>query len=262
MMDALVFLLAVAIEIIFFCALPAMLRLMRKKPYSSKAAWRIAIINFAICITVLRVIAIGLLGEKSGLPADLLSGLLTFLNVYILKYDKENPKKIITLLKEDYKTILKYVVIGILIVAVVAAAAYYISKAYVKKVDEIFGENEVSSSNSIGGQIGEGIGLKDITLPEQLNNTITNKDTVIILYTADGCPFCSLAMPVVKEVAIENKMTNMYHFEYTGNLDVGFEIEGFPVMAIYKNGQLTTTKLGYYEKKEVVKLLKENNVLN
>ena len=94
MLNIFVFLLSTLIEIIIYCTVPIIIRLIKRKPFNNKMAWYLSIVNFGIVFTTLRLVESKLLNvDYNSISADLFSGVLSLINVYILKYDKDNSKK-------------------------------------------------------------------------------------------------------------------------------------------------------------------------
>ena len=76
---------AIIIEIVIYCLIPTMIRLLRKKPLSKKSARYIVVVNYGIVFTLWRVLLSKLTNVSySEISADLLPLLLTVANYFIL----------------------------------------------------------------------------------------------------------------------------------------------------------------------------------
>ena len=127
MNDFLSILLAIIIEIVIYCLIPTMIRLLRKKPLSKKSARYIVVVNYGIVFTLWRVLLSKLTNVSYGeISADLLSLLLTIANYFILTYES----KIITNVKEKKKEIKKnnkILIISLIVRFVVISSAVMIT---------------------------------------------------------------------------------------------------------------------------------------
>ena len=236
-------LLAIVIETIFYCTIPIIIRLLKKKPFSNKMAWYLSTINFGLVFTTLRLVESKLLNvDYNSISASLFSGVLSLVNVYILKYDKNNQKNIFKSLKENYKKVLKTLIIIITILFLGSLVILLTTKIINNKVSKKINDN---LNNDITEDINNKVELKKISSQDELEKIISNKVSTVIFYTESNCVFCTKALPVVEKIVEDYELTNIYNYEYTTELDKSFNIEGFPTMIIYKDGKFIDQKNGY-----------------
>ena len=248
MLNIFVFLLSTLIEIIIYCTVPIIIRLIKRKPFNNKMAWYLSIVNFGIVFTTLRLVESKLLNvDYNSISADLFSGVLSLINIYILKYDKDNSKSIFKSLKEDYKKILKMFAIGFIILFAISLVFSLIWKSTRNKIDDVWNnsDNTTTNTNITTKDIDNKIGLKKINSQNEFKKITSSKEYTLVFFTQPNCIFCEKALPIVETFAKDHELTNMYNYEYTNGFDVGFDIDGSPTMVIYKDGKFIAQKMGY-----------------
>jgi len=104
-------------------------------------------------------------------------------------------------------------------------------------------------------------------------NELYNSEELSIIYIGkDGCGFCENYTPVIKEVAKENKLTYYYvnlskllkkdkDTLYSTNEIFKDEKFGTPTTIIASKGKAVKYHIGYMDKDELVKFLKEAKVI-
>lgn len=248
MYNVFVILFTIVIEIIIYCAIPTIIRLIRNKPFSNKMAWYLSIVNFGLVFTTLRLVESKLLNvDYNSISADLFSGVLSLINVYILKYTKDNSKSFFKSIKEDYKKILKMFVIGFITLFAIYLVFSLIWKLTRNKIDDVWNnsDNTTTNTNITTKDIDNKVELKEINSQNEFKKIISSKEYTLVFFTQPNCIFCEKALPVVETFAKDHELTNMYNYEYNNSFDVGFDIDGFPTMAIYKDGKFIAQKMGY-----------------
>ena len=179
MLNIFVFLLSTLIETIIYCTVPIIIRLIKRKPFNNKMAWYLSIVNFGIVFTTLRLVESKLLNvDYNSISADLFSGVLSLINVYILKYDKDNSKSIFKSLKEDYKKILKMFAIGFIILFAISLVFSLIWKSTRNKIDDVWNnsDNTTTNTNITTKDIDNKIGLKKINSQNEFKKITSSKD--------------------------------------------------------------------------------------
>ena len=243
MFNIFVFLFAVVIETIIYCTIPTIIRLIKRGPFSNIVAWYFATVNFGLIFTTLRIIESKLLNvDPNSISADLLSGVFSFINVYILTYNKKNSQSFIKAIKENYKKMLKIIVVSLIILVILSLIIHFLSRAFINKTNNIWG---IDTDNTTKSDNTNKVGLKEINSQNEFKKIISTKDYTLVFFTQPNCIFCEKALPVLENFSETYELTNIYNCEYINSFDVGFDIEGFPTMAIYKDGEFIAQKIGY-----------------
>ena len=249
----------IVIETIFYCFVPILIKIIKKEPVKNSTS--IAIINYAICFAILRIIGGNLLGVAPyEIEADLLSLILVPVNIYILRYDKNNPKNIFSSLKENYRKVIKYIVVVIVALLVISLVSFILWKAFVNDTD--------GNNNKIKNV--EEIGLKEIRSQSEFEQIIASGKKIVLFVHTD-CVFCQFALQDMVEFAKDYKLTSMYYYNTdNGAFDYKFRLEGSPTMVIYEDGVYVSNKLGYtnnstelkslYYRTEIINFLKNNGI--
>lgn len=253
MSDFLSILLTIIVEIVIYCLIPTMIRLLRKKPLSKKSARYIVVVNYGIVFTLWRLLLSKLINVNyTEISADLLSLLLTIANYFILTYEN----KTISNIKEKKKEIKKNN--KVLIISLIAAFVVISSTIMIT-----INNNNKDKTNETNNVVSYDV--KEIKSQSEFEKTISNKDYTIILFTYSECVFCKNSKPVLESFSKSHKLTNVYHLLNDNGYDLHFEIDGYPTYAIYKNGQFIAKQLGFSNDSNfrltLAAFLRENGVM-
>ncbi len=242
-------LLAIIIEIVIYCLIPTMIRLLRKKLLSKKSARYIVVVNYGIVFTLWRVLLSKLTNVSySEISADLLPLLLTVANYFILTYENKITNNTKGKKKETKKNNNILIISLILAFIITSSVLMITSNNNKERTDET---NNVVSYD-----------VKEIKSQSEFEKIISNKDYTVILFTYSGCPFCKESKPDLESFSKSNKLTNVYHLVNDNNdYDLYFEIEGYPTYAIYRNNQFIAELLGSNNDSTLAAFLRENGVM-
>ena len=232
---------AILIEALFFMAIPLFIRLIGKRPLSPRIATYIAVINYAVIFAIFKIVIIKSTSiNYYSISPDLVSLLLVPINIYILRFDKSNPK-----LKN--KTFILVALITVFLATLL--------------VTSFFKDNDVTPDKAKEPKVYQLVELKE----NDYNKTINSDKKTIILYHKEGCIYCEEAIEVIKKMTTDYKLENIYY--YNNHVD---GINRYPTLAIYQNNELIDKLEGYpvsheinesFYRLDVVKLLSDNNII-
>ncbi len=91
---------------------------------------------------------------------------------------------------------------------------------------------------------------------EEYTRLINSKNkSVLVFFEADWCAICKKLKPILAEIAIERKdKIELLNINTDDNPKIAkhIEIDGLPVMILYKNGKIVWSNLGFLPKKEIL----------
>ncbi len=94
---------------------------------------------------------------------------------------------------------------------------------------------------------------------ETFMKKVNKKDTLVLVdFNADWCAPCKQLKPIVEQIAREKKgkaEVLMLDLDENPKLGEYFEINGLPVMMIYKNGRQLWQHEGFMDKTEILRKL-------
>ena len=109
-------------------------------------------------------------------------------------------------------------------------------------------------------------GVKVVTLPENTKNEdILNaikkpyKGTVVVIdFWATWCGPCQMLSPVIAEIAEEHPEIKVCKVNVDSEMELAsqFNVMSIPFVAVFKNGNLTASSVGYQPKENILNLLK------
>ncbi len=224
---------AILIEALFFMAIPLLIRLIGKRPLSPRIATYIAVINYAVIFAIFKIIILKSTNiNYYSISPDLLSLLLVPVNVFILRFDKNNPK----LKKKIF-----------ILVAIITAFLGTIL------ISSFFIDNGITEDKPKEAKVYQITELKE----KDYNKVINSKKTVVVLYTANNCIYCEQALDVIKELTVNYRLENIYYYPNYVN-----DIEKYPTLAIYQNNELLDKLEGFSDKKEIPDQFYRLDVIN
>lgn len=256
----------IIIEIIAYCTIPIVIRLLKKEPLKKKTAWYISVVNYGLIFNVFRIITSKLFNiGYLDVSADIFSLILVPINVYILKYDKNINKnrknrKVSKTTFINKKLLITILILLFIVISIIIATNNKNS-------------NNNTTNNSNTNKTNENYKIKNINSQKEFNNAILNSEYSIILFGYDECVYCNLALPTLESLAKDYKLNNVYYYDVSNdNINVDIELEKLPVVAIYKNNEYIAQKVGYTEQNneiselfyrmEIIELLENNNVID
>lgn len=82
-------------------------------------------------------------------------------------------------------------------------------------------------------------------------------DTVLLDFWAPWCAPCRMVAPIVEEIANENPGITLgkVNVDEEAGLARQFGIVSIPTLIVVKNGEIVTKSVGYFPKKEILRLL-------
>lgn len=247
--DFLKIIVTILIEIIFYCTIPLLIRLINKKPLKNKTSWYLAIVNFALVFTISKLIISKIINiDYNTINPDLVSLLLIPVNYYILKFEvnKETVKK----KKVDNKN--NKLLIIICIVLIVIMSVIFIISNNNKNVKDDKQNNNVNNNYSI----------KFINSQSDFNNVISNDNYTIVLFDYINNPFHESTITTIKDIINDYKLNNFYYYDVTnGNIDAKIDLDKLPNVVIYKNNKYIAQKVGYTDKQEMKELFYRNDIV-
>ena len=83
---------------------------------------------------------------------------------------------------------------------------------------------------------------------------------ILVDFWAEWCGPCKQLSPILEEIS--NEMSEVvfakHNIDEQPNMPVKYGVRGIPTMLIFKNGELTGTKVGATTKSNIVSWIKEN----
>ena len=83
---------------------------------------------------------------------------------------------------------------------------------------------------------------------------------VLVDFWATWCGPCKMIAPIVKEIADEYDgkiLVGKVNVDEEPDLTMQYNVSSIPTLMVFKNGQLVNKAVGYREKDEILKMLKE-----
>jgi thioredoxin 1 len=91
---------------------------------------------------------------------------------------------------------------------------------------------------------------------EEFNKKINgNSKLILVDFEADWCALCKKLKPIIQEIAIERKdKLDVLSINTDNNPRIAkhFEVDGLPLMLLYKNGQIIWSNQGFMSKPEIL----------
>ncbi len=240
MLEVFKFMLALIIETIMYCTIPIIIRVVKKKPLSKKASWYISLAIWIVITTIDRILAYKVL-NATNYTYDFVGLLLTALNIYILRYDKNNKGTN----KKNVKTILKILGVVFGVIFAISLIGGIITLVTRDKKEEIKQEENKPKVEYV---------IKNIKDNNEFEKVLSKDKYTIVIYDHDKNPFHQEVFSVLQEVTKDYKLEDIYYcnmfdenYEPTNYCDASkaqFELEGYPTVSIYKDNSLIAKRLG------------------
>ena len=83
---------------------------------------------------------------------------------------------------------------------------------------------------------------------------------VLVDFWATWCGPCKMIAPIVKEIADEYDgkiLVGKVNVDEEPDLTMQYNVSSIPTLMVFKNGQLVNKAVGYREKDEILKMLKQ-----
>ena len=83
---------------------------------------------------------------------------------------------------------------------------------------------------------------------------------VLVDFWATWCGPCKMIAPIVKEIADEYDgkiLVGKVNVDEEPDLTMQYNVSSIPTLMVFKNGQLVNKAVGYREKDEILKMLKD-----
>jgi thioredoxin 1 len=94
-----------------------------------------------------------------------------------------------------------------------------------------------------------------MTIEEFKDKTNNTNKLVLVNLTADWCPICKKEAPIIEEIKTENPSTvDVLVLDTKKNPLISdyFEVDGLPVLILYKNGEIVWDHMGLLSKEEIM----------
>ncbi len=119
----------------------------------------------------------------------------------------------------------------------------------------IFIGSFLHSQNTTVNKNGDKVKLKGLSL-EQFQGLINKQNkAVLIHFEADWCLLCKKLNPILDEIAVERKdRVEVLSINTDDNpiITKHFEVDGLPIMILYKHGKIVWSIQGFLSKKEIL----------
>jgi thioredoxin 1 len=116
--------------------------------------------------------------------------------------------------------------------------------------------NAQNGTDTIEDNTQEVNGLTVAAFNERVNKS---KQPVMVYFKADWCIVCRKQRPVLKEVVNEKKgKVEFLEIDMEKNplIAAHFEVDGLPIIILYKNGKIVWDKMGLTQKQELLDQIK------
>ena len=94
---------------------------------------------------------------------------------------------------------------------------------------------------------------------EEFNRKVNNSTKpVLVAFEAEWCALCKKIKPILKEVATERKdKIDLLTINTDNNPKIAkhFEVDGLPLMLLYKNSKIVWSNQGFLSKPEILGIL-------
>ena len=110
-------------------------------------------------------------------------------------------------------------------------------------------------SQNTGTNENKSVKYKELSVPEFTLLVNNSTRLVLVHFEADWCALCKKLKPILEEIAIERKdKVKILHINTDDNPKIAkhFEIDGLPIMILYKNGKIIWSMQGFLSKKEIL----------
>lgn len=102
--------------------------------------------------------------------------------------------------------------------------------------------------------------MAELNLTEELFETEVFKSDkpVIVDFWADWCGPCQMLAPVIAEIAEEHPEIKVCKVNIDSEMELArkFNVMSIPFVAVFKNGEMTASSVGYQPKEKILDLLK------
>lgn len=90
------------------------------------------------------------------------------------------------------------------------------------------------------------------------DEVIKSDQTVLLDFYAEWCGPCNMLLPIIDEIANENKNIKVYNvnIDEETNLVNKFNIVSVPTILIFKNGEITSRASGFTGKDQILSMVK------
>ena len=91
------------------------------------------------------------------------------------------------------------------------------------------------------------------------NEVINSNEIVLVDFYADWCGPCKMMSPIIDEIAEENwknVKVGKVNVDESQNLAVKYNVMSIPTIAIFKNGQISTSFVGVTNKEKIKEAIK------
>jgi thioredoxin 1 len=126
-----------------------------------------------------------------------------------------------------------------------------VKKAFI--VSFLLTMNSILFSQNPAGS--EGSGYQNMSM-EEFNKKINGTSKLVLVdFEADWCALCKKLKPIMQEIATERKdRLDVLSINTDNNPKIAkhFEVDGLPLMLLYKNGQIIWSNQGFMSKPEIL----------
>lgn len=102
---------------------------------------------------------------------------------------------------------------------------------------------------------------KGLNVEEYMKQVNDPNKLVLVHFEADWCALCKKLEPLLNEIAIERKdKMKLFHINTDENpiITKHFEVDGLPIMILYKKGIIVWSIQGVMSKKEILGIIDEH----
>lgn len=96
-----------------------------------------------------------------------------------------------------------------------------------------------------------------ITKENFQKEVLESNQTVLLDFYADWCGPCQMLSPIIKEIAQENPQIKVgkINVDEQSELAMQYNVMSIPLIAVFKNGKLDRSTVGYMPKDVILKML-------
>ena len=107
------------------------------------------------------------------------------------------------------------------------------------------------------------LNTSEITLTDQnfSQEVIESNMPVLVDFWAEWCIPCQMVTPIIKEITntFSGKIkVGKLNVDHNPSVSAAFEIEAIPTLILFKNGEISATKVGALTKSQLVAFLDES----
>ncbi|MCX8074517.1 MAG: thioredoxin [Clostridia bacterium] len=100
--------------------------------------------------------------------------------------------------------------------------------------------------------------IKNINESEFEKEVIESKGLVVVDFFANWCPPCQLLMPVMEEIAKEEKVTILkINLDTNSVVANEYSVSSIPTLIIFKDGIQQDRIIGYVEKEKIIETIRK-----